>query len=67
VSTAKKVNIPMAVSVAVIFSSSPGLPAGFTKDVEISVDTPVMYWPLLATAREPRVSVSDIIRPPCTV
>ena len=59
--------IPMAVSVAVIFNSSPGLPAGFTKDVEISVDTPVMYWPWLATAREPSVSVSDIIRPPCTV
>jgi hypothetical protein len=26
-----------------------------------------MYWPWLATAREPSVSVSDIIRPPCTV
>ena len=57
----------MAVSVAVIFSSSPDLPAGFTKDVEMSVDTPVMYWPWLATASEPSVSVSDIIRPPCTV
>jgi hypothetical protein len=33
----------MAVSVAVIFSSSPGFPAGFTKEVEMSVDTPVMY------------------------
>ena len=58
---------PIAVSVAFIFSSSPGFPAGFTKDVEMSVDTPVMYWPWLATASEPSVSVSDMIRPPCTV
>lgn len=60
-------NVPIAVSVAVIFSSFPGVPAGFTKDAEISVDTPVMYWPWLATASEPSVSVSDMIKPPCTV
>jgi hypothetical protein len=60
-------NAPMAVRVATILNSSPGFPAGFTKDVEISVDTPVMYWPWLATASEPSVSVRDMIRPPCTV
>jgi hypothetical protein len=60
-------NVPIAVSVAVILNSSPGFPAGFTNDVETSVDTPVMYWPWLATASEPRVSVSDMMRPPCTV
>ena len=61
------VHTPIAVSVALIVNSSPGFPAGFTKEVEMSVDTPVMYWPWVATASEPSVSVSDMIRPPCTV
>lgn len=33
----------------------------------MSTDTPVMYWPLVATAREPTVSVRDMIKPPWTV
>ena len=46
-------NAPMAVRIATIFNSSPGFPAGFTKDVEISVDTPVMYWQIgRASCRE---------------
>lgn len=57
----------MPVTTAFAVSTSPALPPGLTKDVPMSTDTPVMYWPLVATASEPRVSVRDMIRPPWTV
>ncbi len=45
----------------------PTRPAGFRNDVPMSTDTPVIYWPLVANAREPNVSVIDSIKPPWTV
>ena len=57
----------MPVTIARALSTSPGLPAGFRKEVPISTETPVMYVPFVATAREPRVSVNDKMRPPWTV
>lgn len=54
----------MAVTMALACKMSPGLPAGRTKDVPMSVETPVIHFPLDAMAREPMVSVSDRIRPP---
>ena len=56
--------IPIPVNEAVMFRISPGRPAGRTNEAPISVETPVMYWPFVATAREPRVSVKDRMRPP---
>ena len=58
------VGSPIPVTVATIFRTSPGFPAGLTKDAETSVETPVMYWPLEPTASEPIVSVKDRIKPP---
>ena len=54
----------MPVITALAVRMSPAFPAGFTNDVPISTDTPVIYWPLVATAREPNVSVRDKIKPP---
>ena len=47
--------------------TSPARPLGFTNDVPMSTDTPVMYCPCVATASEPSVSVSDMMSPPWTV
>lgn len=58
---------PSEVKVALANNLSPIFPAGRIKDVEMSVDRPVMKCPLDATAREPSVSVSDNKSPPCTV
>ena len=58
---------PMPVTIAFAVRMSPGLPAGLTNDVPMSTETPVMYWPFVATASEPIVSVRDKISPPWTV
>lgn len=58
---------PMPVTVAVAVRTSPVFPPGLTKEVPISTETPVIYCPFVATAKEPNVSVRDMIRPPCTV
>lgn len=58
---------PIPVTTAFAVSTSPSRPLGFTNEVPMSTETPVMYWPLVATASEPSVSVSDMISPPCTV
>jgi hypothetical protein len=59
-----KLESPMPVSVALACRTSPARPAGRTKDVPISVETPVIYCPFDASAREPSVSVSEVISPP---
>lgn len=66
----REVNVndsPIPVRTAFACKTSPTRPPGRTKEVPMSVETPVMKWPLLATASDPRVSVSDSKRPPCTV
>ena len=60
----KASHIPIPVTEADIFKISPGFPAGFTNVAARSVETPVIYCPLVASAREPIVSVRDIISPP---
>lgn len=57
---------PMPVSTALACSKSPTRPAGRTKDVPISVETPVIYWPFDASASDPSVSVREEISPPWT-
>lgn len=56
----------MPVSTALACRMSPTRPAGRTKDVPRSVETPVIYWPFEATASDPSVSVSEEISPPWT-
>ena len=56
--------LPIPVTVALAISSSPTLPAGFTNEVPMSTETPVMYCRFVATASDPRVSVRLKMYPP---
>jgi len=58
---------PIPTTLLSMNTSSPSFPPGLTNDALISVETPVIHWPRVATARDPMVSVRERITPPCNV
>lgn len=62
-----KRNEPIPTTLLSINTSSPSFPPGLMNDALISVETPVIHCPRVATAREPMVSVRERIAPPCNV
>ena len=57
---------PIAVREALACEAPLTHPPGLTNEVPMSVETPVIYCPFETTARDPRVSVRESMRPPWT-